>query len=453
MNNSDFINQPIRKLIIKLAVPAALGYLFNTFYQIVDTYYAGIVSSDAIAALNLSYPIYFVIMAVGYGFSSGGTALIANELGKNNKAKARLYAGQLISLCFILTVLLTFLGLKMAPRLLTTLGATDGYLKISLSYINVIITGTIFFILVLNFSAILNAKGDTKTYRNFLMVGFFLNLIFNPALMYGWIGLPALNFQGIALATVIIQLIGTLYLGSRIAKEYLFHSGFFKTLIPQKEFLDLIKQGVPAAFNMMTMSINLFTITYYVSYFGKENVAAFGIGARIEDVSFLAILGLMTATLSIVGHNNGAGRIDRVLETLKLSLKYGFVIVSISSAIYLLLATPLVGLFTSDLEVVDVGAGYLRIAALMSWAYVLLLINVSTLQGMKKPSIGVWVSLYRHIIAPNIVFYLLTKVFSLGVEGIWFGLFFINWIGALSIWFYTRKMLRKVKSHHEHQIK
>jgi Na+-driven multidrug efflux pump len=72
---------------------------------------------------------------------------------------------------------------------------------------------------------------------------------------------------------------------------------------------------------------------------------------------------------------------------------------------------------------------------------------------MKKPSIGVWVSLYRHIIAPNIVFYLLTKVFSLGVEGIWFGLFIINWIGALSIWFYTRKMLRKVKSHHERQIK
>ncbi|MBT4289027.1 MAG: hypothetical protein HOD92_17005 [Deltaproteobacteria bacterium] len=120
----------------------------------------------------------------------------------------------------------------------------------------------------------------------------------------------------------------------------------------------------------------------------------------------------------MVGHNNGAGRIDRVMETLKLSLKYGFVLVSISSAFYILLATPLVGLFTSDLEVINVGAGYLRIAALMSWAYVLLLINVSALQGMKKPSIGVWVSLYRHIIAPNIVFYLLTRVFPFGVEGV-----------------------------------
>jgi putative MATE family efflux protein len=446
MNNSDFINQPIRGILFRLAIPAAMGHLFNTLYQIVDTYYAGIISADAIAAISLSYPIFFVILAVGYGFSTGGTALIANELGKNNKEKARLYAGQLFSLSIILALFLTIGGLKLAPLMLTVLGATNDYLNISLSYLNVIICGTIFFILVLNFSAVLNARGDTKTYRNFLIVGFSLNLILNPVLMFGWIGLPALKFQGIALATVIIQLIGTLYLGSRIAKEYLFHKGFLSMLVPKKEFLDLIRQGLPAAFNMMTMSINLFTITYYVSYFGKENVAAFGIGSRIESISFLAILGLNIATLSIVGRNNGAGRMDRVAATLKLVQKYGFIWVSISSTIYILFATSLIGLFTSKFVVISVGAGYLRFGALMSWAYVLLLINVSALQGMKKPSIGLWVSLYRHIIAPNIVFYLLTRVFAFGVEGIWIGLFMINWTGAIFIWFYTRRIIRKAQS-------
>ena len=115
--NNDLITKPIPGLIAKLAIPASIGMFFNTMYNVVDTYFSGLISTEAIAALSLSFPVFFVILAIGFGISTGATALIANALGAGDEKKARLYAIQSVSFTVLLSMALMLIGLFAAPFL------------------------------------------------------------------------------------------------------------------------------------------------------------------------------------------------------------------------------------------------------------------------------------------------------------------------------------------------
>ena len=167
--DNGLTTKPIPGLIAQLAIPASIGMFFNTMYNVVDTYFSGLISTEAIAALSLSLPSIFVILAIGFGISTGATALIANTLGAGDEKKAQRYAIQSVSFTFLLSMALTLIGFFAAPYLFRFLGASGTYLAISLSYINIIICGLVFFSLTFVLNAILTAQGDTKTFRNVLI--------------------------------------------------------------------------------------------------------------------------------------------------------------------------------------------------------------------------------------------------------------------------------------------
>ena len=102
-NENDLIKKPIPGLIRKIAWPASVGFFFSTMYNVVDTFYAGLISTQALAALSLSFPVFFVIVAMGSGVSVGATALIANALGAGEKKKAKLFTAQSISFGFMVS--------------------------------------------------------------------------------------------------------------------------------------------------------------------------------------------------------------------------------------------------------------------------------------------------------------------------------------------------------------
>src|SRR3989338_5468099 len=108
---------PIPKLIRTIAIPACIGFFFNTMYNVVDTYFCGLHSTEALAALSLSFPVFFIFIALGSGFSGGLTALIANALGAGNRDRASRYMAQGLSFGVIVSVVLTFIGLCSAPSL------------------------------------------------------------------------------------------------------------------------------------------------------------------------------------------------------------------------------------------------------------------------------------------------------------------------------------------------
>jgi putative MATE family efflux protein len=439
---SDLTSAPIPQLVRRLAIPAGTGFFFNTMFNVVDTWYGGQLSTSALAAMSLSFPVFFLVLAIGSGVSTGATTLIGNALGRKNHDEARLYLSQSLSFALINAVLLTTAGLTLAPHIFTLMGARGEYLAHALSYMNVIFGGSIFFLLNFVMNAILNSHGNTTAYRNFLIGGFFLNLALDPLFMYGWAGFPALGLAGIALATVLIQCLGMFYLFSQVARTGSMPTLRLTDLQPRwSYFRELFKQGFPSSLNMMTISLGIFIITWYVGRFGEQAVAAYGIGTRIEQIALLPVMGLNISTLALTAQNYGAERFDRIRETLTVSLRYGVLFAAIGTAGALLYSRELMGFFTSDRAVIDAGVGFLAVEAYVLPAYVLLYISISTMQGIKMPMFGLIIGLYRQIAGPVFVFHLLTTIMGLGLPGIWWGIFSVTWSAALIVVLYVRRTL------------
>lgn len=451
---SDFTTTPLPILIRQIALPSSIGMIFNTLFNVIDTYYGGLVSTTALAALSLSFPVFFIILSVGMGMGTGATALISSSLGSGDKGKANNYAAQAITFSVFNAIALTILGILFAPHLLRLLGARDEYLGIATSYMNIILSGTLFFMVNSTLNAMLTSRGDTKTYRNFLIAGFFLNVLMDPWFMYGGFGVPAMGVGGIGFSTVIIQIMGSFYLIFRIRRRKIMEGIKWQQWIPNgKYFLDLFKQGFPASLNMLTVAIGIFVITYFAGKFGKEAVAAYGIATRIEQLVLLPSVGLNIAALTIAAQNLGAGMFRRVFESWKLNIIYGLMIMLIGIIVVVSFAGPLMKIFTTDPHVIMIGKEYLHVAVLFYFAYIFLNISVSTLQGIKRPLYAIFVGAYRQFILPLPLFLLLSVHLGWGTKGIWWGIFFANWSAAIFTFYYTRQKLQKLQlSVRSHQL-
>ncbi|MBT5908993.1 MAG: MATE family efflux transporter, partial [Opitutae bacterium] len=381
----DLTTDPIPVLVRKIAVPASIGFFFNTMYNVVDTYFAGFISTEALAALSISFPVFFIIIAMGTGISQGGTALIANALGEKDSEKAHHVCVQCLSFGILFAIGLTILGFAFAPLLFGVLGATGDYLELALDYMNVILAGTVFFVLQSILNASLNSQGDTKSYRNVLIAGFFLNCVLDPWFMFGGFGIPALGIRGVALATVVIQILGTVYLLRKLTATKLWEGLILSELVPSSSYKEIARQGIPASLNMVTVAIGIFVITFFISQFSTEGVAAYGIATRIEQIVLLPTIGLNIAVLSLTGQNNGAKKFDRVRETWNTTMRYGLMMMAVGGFFIFFLPKPLMTFFTDDPVVVGHGVDYLRIASITLCSYVILFQTVSLLQGLKRP--------------------------------------------------------------------
>jgi len=442
---NDLTTGPIPRLIARLAIPASIGYFFNTMYNVVDTFFGGLISTQVLAALSLSLPVFFIIIAMGTGIATGATALIANALGAGKREGATIYAVQAIAFGLLTGVAVSLFGVFTSPFLFSLLGASDEYLSICLVYMNTIFLGTIFFMLVYMLNSILYALGDTRSFRNFLIAGFLLNILLDPWFIYGGIGLPPMGIAGIAVATVLIQVIGCIYLGIKVFRTRLLAGKTVRDILPRYGVVkEIAQQGLPASVNMITVGIGFFVITYFVSKFGEEAVAAYGIGIRIEQIALLPTIGLNVATLTLVARNNGAKLFDRVREILNAALAYGGILMIVATILVFLSAGYLMGFFTDDVSVIEIGTTYMRIDCLVFNAYVILFTNIAALQGVKRPMFAVWIGFFRQLVAPIVVFYVLINILDVGLLGIWWGFFSITWSVAIFSVFYTRVILRDV---------
>lgn len=429
-----------------MAIPAGTGFFFNTMFNVVDIWYGGRLSTTALAAMSLSFPVFFILLAIGTGVSTGATALIGNALGRGARDEARQYVLQALSFALVHALALSLVGLVSLPYIFSFMGAQGEYLSLALNYMNVIFAGASFFLLNFVMSAILNSHGNTVTYRNFLICGFFLNLALDPWFMYGGLGLPAMGLSGIAFATVLIQCIGNFYLFSQLSRTGAVASFTLRELRPQWHYYkELFGQGFPAAMNMMTVTIGIFIITWFVGKFGQEAVAAYGIATRIEQIALLPVMGLNISTLALTAQNYGAGRFDRIRQVLAVSLRIGFMMAISGTLAALTFTSELMHFFTRDAAVVEVGIRFLRIEAFVFPAYVLLYICVSAMQGVKRPSFALWIGLYRQIAGPFLVFHILTTILGWGIMGIWWGIFTVTWSAAAIVVVYVSWILKKLQ--------
>ncbi len=436
----------IPQLTWRIALPASVGMFFNTMYNFVDTYCAGLLSTDALAALSLSFPVFFVVFASGSGLSQGATALMANALGAGDREDARQIFAQSVLLTFLVGLVVSVAGWLAAPWLFQQLGAEGAYLRAVLTYMNLILAGGIFFLLPMTLNAMLVAQGETRPYRNFLIAGFIANCVLNPALMSGWLGLPPLGVAGIALATVVIQIGGSIWMLRHVVSTELgraLPAAFFRPDVTTLR--RILAQSVPATLNMLTIALGIFVITWFVKHFGKEAVAASGIATRIEQLVLLPVIGLNSAVLSIVAQNHGAGLAHRVRAAWMTNVKYGAGLMVGGGLLVWAIREPAMRLFTRDDTVIMNGSNYLSVAALTLAAYPILFVTVFMMQGLKRPSYGLWIGIYRQVVAPILVFHALAFGFGFGLWGVWWGIFLVTWSAALFALWWGWRMVRPME--------
>ena len=219
--NLNLTSSPILKLLTQIAIPSMTGSMFQTLFNLVDTFYAGKISPDALAALAKAFPLYFIIISAGIGIVAGCNSLIANSLGSNNRVAASIYSYNSLIYAFFVSVFITLVGIFFSNDLLKLMGSTDAGVALSKEYTDIIFFGTIVFLILTSFNAILYAQGDTKTYRNVLIVGVILNIILNPIFIFGFLFIPAFGIAGLAISTVLIQFGACIYLFYKVNKTEL----------------------------------------------------------------------------------------------------------------------------------------------------------------------------------------------------------------------------------------
>tara|TARA_A100001011_G_scaffold244834_1_gene252851 strand:- start:79 stop:1452 length:1374 start_codon:yes stop_codon:yes gene_type:complete len=442
--NLNFTSSSILKLLKQIAIPSMTGSLFQTLFNLVDTFYAGKISPDALAALAKAFPLYFIIISAGIGIVAGCNSLIANSLGANNKVAASIYSYNSLIYAFFLSIFIMLIGIFFSYDLLKLMGSTKESISLSKEYTDIIFLGTIVFLILTSFNAVLYAQGDTKTYRNVLIVGVFLNIVLNPIFIFGLFFIPAFGIAGLAISTVLIQLGACIYLYYKVNQtELKIVPKFSNFFIRKNFFINIFNQSMPITMALFLVATGSYLLLSFINIFGDDAVAGYGAAIRFEHLFSLPVIGLNTAVISIAGQNFGARRYDRVKEVYFKSILIGVMIMCIAGVLIYIFSEPIIRIFSNDLEVIKYGSSYLKIAAFIGPIYPVFFISHALFTALRKTFLIFYSNLFRMVILPFTIVWLILNVMDGYFNDIFYGLLIMNWIFGIIILAVARGLMIK----------
>ena len=425
----NLTSNPIGQLLRQIAIPSMTGSLFQTLFNLVDTFYAGKVSSEALAALAKSFPLYFIIVSAGIGIVAGCNSLIANSLGSNNRVAASIYSYNALVYAFLLSIIITLIGTFFSYDILKFMGSTDDSIILAKEYIDIIFFGTIIFLILTSFNAVLNAQGDTKTYRNVLIIGLIFNIILNPIFIFGLFFIPAFGIAGLAISTILIQFCACIYLYFKVNNTQLKIIPKISNFYIRRNFMiNIFNQSIPITLALFLVATGSYILLSFINIFGDQAVAGYGAAVRFEHLFSLPVIGLNTAVISIAGQNFGARRYDRVKEVYFKSILIGVTIMCVAGVVIYIFSEPIIRIFSNDLEVIKYGSSYLKIAAFIGPIYPVFFISHALFTALKKTFLIFYSNLFRMLILPFTIVWVIVSVMNGYFQDIFYGLLIMNWI-------------------------
>ena len=431
----------------KLAIPAALGMLFTTLYNVVDVYFAGQIGTESQAGLAIGFQAFFVLVAVAFGLSSAMSALVGNARGAKDNRVARRLAVQGLAFATVATIVLMIFAIWFGPRAIILISEPGEYRDAATGYFYWLVAALPGFILAFSANGILQAHGDSVTLQRGQMVAFFANIALNPLFIYGIPGvIGGMGFNGIALATILSQtrvMVWILWTVSRL--EIMQGVEPRHVRLEWATVKEILAQMLPTTTAMMVMFVSGFVVQYALKGFGEEAIAAYGIALRIEQILLLPVLGMTGALLPIAAQNYGAKNHARVREAVWFCWKLGFVMTALAAPILWFGGGLAMSIFTDDTDVIPIGQSYLRVDGFLFPLYMMLFAINSLLQALKKPVYTLWISLYRQGFGVAFFVWLLIGVFGMDVWGVWLGIGAAVSTGwAIALWITIRIAKEKI---------
>jgi putative MATE family efflux protein len=421
----------------RLAVPAAIGMLFSTLYNVVDTFYAGFFGTPAQAGLAVGFQAFFILVAIGFGLSSAMSALVGNAKGRKDNAEARHLAAQGIGLSVLATLLMAVIAVLTGPALIALVSEPGGYRDAGLGYFNWLIFALPGFIIGPCANGILQARGDNVSMQRALIVAFFVNVALNPLLMFGIPGvIGGIGFNGIALATILSQTGVAMFILTRVFGRAMMQDlrmVEFKP-IPAK-YYQIATQAFPTGFALLVTFSSGFIVQYAVKGYGEAALAAYGISMRVEQLFLLPSIGVTMSLVAIAAQNFGAGNDARVREAFHRCWAIGVVITAVAFPFLWWGGGMATRVFSDDPEVIRMGGLFLKVEAVILPIYVILFSVNALLQALQKAAWTMWIGIYRQWIGIALFIWLFAYVMDGGLLGVRLGIAFGVGTGLiLSLW-------------------
>ncbi|SEM52065.1 putative efflux protein, MATE family [Pseudoxanthomonas sp. GM95] len=412
---------PIGRTLMALSVPIILGNLLQTGYQLTDAFWVGRLGASAVAAIALSFPVTFLVIALGSGLAMAGSVLIAQYAGAGRQDRVNHVAGQTMMMVLITSALLGTAGYLLAPSFLDILGVAQNVRDGTLGFMRVSFVGVVFVFAYAMFQALMRGIGQTRLPLLIVLGTVLLNFALDPLFIFGWGPMPGLGVVGAAWATVATQglaaVVGIVVLlkgrhGIHLEWTHLRPDpGYIR-----KAFL----LGLPGSIDLSTRALGLIVMSYMVAGFGTLPIAAYGIGSTILQVVTIPAAGLSMALSTLVGQHLGAGKVERAMKIARLGIAGGFGMLSILGVVAFVGAPTLVALLVpSDAAAIATGSTFIRTMAL-SWGGIgVQFCVVAVLRASGQMVQAMIIALVSQWLVQLPLGYVLSTYMHLGAVGIW----------------------------------
>ncbi len=361
-HKGNLIEGPIINHLVRLSVPMIWGILAIISFQLVDTYYISLLGAEQLAAIGFTFPVTMTVFSLIIGLGIAMSSVLSRKIGGGDHHEVVRIATHGLMLAALVALLLTVTGLLILDPLFRALGADEVMMPMIRDYMSVWFLGILFITIPIVGNSAIRATGDTLVPALSMIFAALTNAVIGPFLIFGLAGFPRLEIQGAAIATLISYVLAmslslyVLYARKKLIFQEGLDLGRFKESAKQ-----LLVIAIPAGVASLIQPFTQGVITAILASYSIHAVAAYGVVTRIEAMAFVIIMALATGMSPVLGQNMGAGKIDRVRETLRLALLFcvGW---SIFMAVILgLFAQRIAAVFSSDPQIIHYAILYLWI--------------------------------------------------------------------------------------------
>lgn len=403
-------DEKVSKAILKLSIPMVMGMMIQVLYNLVDTYFIGMLNdANQLAAANISLPVFMMLMAIAGIVGSGSSSYISRCLGNKDYEEANKTISIATGILVIMSIIVMIVGIFMSPNIAKGLGANDVTFNYTYKYIFIMFIGAIPVMCSYALGQLLRSEGNIMQSVIGLTLGTVVNIVLDPVFIFGL----KMEITGAAIATIIGQTSTLLYF------MYAFLKGKTTLKINLKKFKydknifkEIFTIGVPASLNQMLMGVATVIVNNIAVGYGTLTVAGMGVAMKIMTIGTFVFMGFSAGCQPLVGYNYGCNNIPRVKEIIKKGIIITSIIGLSLALMFGVFANSLIGLFTSEPEVINKGAIILR-ALIISLPFVGgQMISTTSAQSMGKVVVAFILSISRQGLLYMPLLIILNKVFG-----------------------------------------
>ena len=381
-NEIDFTVGPIGRALGLLAIPMMLEMGMEAIFAVVDIAFVSRLGTNAIAAVGLTEALITILYAMAIGLGMGVTAMVSRRIGEKDPEAAAVVTGQAIWIGAALAIVIGYTGVTYAADLLRLIGADEAVIAEGKGFTAMLLGGSasILFLFLLN--AAFRGAGDAPIALRSLTLANAINIVLDPCLIFGLGPFPELGVTGAAVATTIGRGIGVAYLVYALFGR----SGRLKLSLSQcvivpRIIARLLKISIGGIGQFLIATASWIVIMRIVALYGTAPIAAYTIALRLIEFAFLPAWGLGNASATLVGQNLGAGQPDRAEKSVWCASRYNAIFMGILGLASVVLAPLIVGLFSSEPEVIRYGTTCIRILGIGYPMYAVGMIIIQAMNG------------------------------------------------------------------------